>query len=179
MPTTRCDAVMVHLRPLTRRDHRFCIRLYSSPSLMRLIGPPLPPAQALRNALAATSRRSTGPEAARDWIVTAGPGRRRAGLAGWRQRGGELELGIILDEPWQRRGLAVPAMRQLAHRALAQPQVEALLIRHRVGHAAMAAVARSLGFVRCEGADHGDAGEETQLLMWRLPSPMAACDGVS
>src|SRR5690606_3777030 len=131
------EGIDVRLRAVGRRDRRFHARLYGDADLMRLIGPSLSAPAARRAAHAAALRRGAQCSDIRDWVILATQQRHRVGLAGWRRQGEALELGVMLLPSWQRRGIAVIALRQLLHLAGRSTNVRTLLIRHHPANAAM------------------------------------------
>lgn len=140
-------ASRVILRPMNLRDRRFCASLYTDADLMEKIGPPLDHEQAKRRAhlAAIATGRPSAPQCY--WVVEVGLRRVRAGLVGWTIRGTEVELGIIISLPWQRRGLSTISMRALLAHARGLNNIEKFILHHRIDNKAMAALARSLGFV--------------------------------
>ncbi len=128
------------------RDRRFYARAYSDPQLMRHIDSPLARRVALRSAAAALAGMRMHSLGARFWVIELQPSRVRIGLVGWKPVDEGLELGVILLPTWQGKGLAVQALRRLCEHALPLSATGRLLLRHRLGNVAAAAVCRELGF---------------------------------
>lgn len=160
VPPRRFDTARLHLRTLEQEDQRLYVSLYTDPELMRHVGEPLSAEAAARACGNALRQMRRAPPAAWYWVVRAE--RSDAGLLAMAFDHDEAsaELGMLLGPALHGRGYATEAVAGLVERAFAWPHRRCLRVRHLIGHPAVPAVLRRLGF----------APEEPRagLACWRL-----------
>lgn len=153
----------VALRLLAADDRVAYRALWTSPDVMRAIGPPLTPAQAdaqFERTLRHNARVTPGH---RSWMVLPAAGGGPCGLVALLRHGLRAEVGVMLQPTEQRRGVAAAALRLLLPHAFGPLGLE-IVDASRADDAHVAVIdrlLRPLGFERCAGLRPGEAG-------WRL-----------
>lgn len=151
LPTLPGDGVC--LQPLGEHagDGDLYAALYGCAHAMRWIGEPLGRGEARRRYAGAVQANRRVDAVRRVWVLRVPPDPAGLGLLGRDECDGLAEVGILLAAGRRRPGLASAAFRLLVdHHFAHQPRVD-LVARHRVGHAAAAALMARTGFVRTTG----------------------------
>ena len=144
----------LHLRPLVAGDETLYCHLYTDPALMRHIGAPLTLEAAQRDFYKACALALQSGPAAQLWIIAEHGASTGSGLLA-RVLGATAdvsELGIMLTEEGQGRGLAAEALGALTDQLFALPLLQMLWTFHAPGNASVIRLMHRMGFER--GPDH-------------------------
>lgn len=159
----------LHLRPLIDADQPFYCRLYTDATVMRHVGPPLPPESAQRAFARVLRQIAAVPARSHYWILCAPATGEALGLMALvpdLDDAGSAEVGVLLLPDAQGCGYATEAIAALADRVFADSGLQKLWTRHASGHAAAIGLMHRLGFV----ANAGEAAVPTQP-HWQLLRP--------
>lgn len=137
----------LQLRPLAEDDEALYCRLFGDPAVMaRIAAPQAGPAatQGFRQALA--MNRAQPPQRL-FWVIRTRADGEPQGLIGLTlDEPGGAEVGVVLPEAQQGRGLATEAIALLADHAFGPLGLVRLHTQHAAGHALAAGLMRALGF---------------------------------
>ena len=157
------DTPRLQLRPLGGGDEALYCSLYTDPVLMRHIGMPMSADAARRSFRTALALAAQPDPATRLWAIADRGSPSTVGLLARIRHAGasdEAEMGIMLVEQAQGRGLAAEAMGALTDRLFALPGVRRVWTRQSPGNAAVVRLMHRLGFER----DHASEGADAE---WR------------
>ena len=160
--------------PLAASDRAFYECVYGDPDLMRHIGSALTAGQARASFHAVLA--GQGREDARHylWVLREAAGASRIGLLGLvrdRETPSLVEPGAIIVSRWQRRGLALEALRSLLVRLPSLPMsttIRTLRLRHRADNIGAERICIGLGF--------SPARQEGDWRIWHHPAATPRVD---
>lgn len=146
----------LHMRLIDESDRELFCTLYSDPSTMRLIGPALTRAAAMRG-FGKALRMSRDPSRQwRSYAIVGNASGETLGFCGFNRSKspmGRIEAGIILRTEARGRGYGREAFDGLVRHALLHPAVARVFARTAPANAPMTAILQSVGFSECESAD--------------------------
>lgn len=153
----------IQLRPMVASDEALYVGLYGSPATMRHIGPPLPPLDALRSFRVAVRANVASPPSARFWVIEHRDGQQALGLIGLRWISHTTaELGVVLPEEHQAKGIAKSAIRTLLTPAFTELGLAELRTQHSKPNGLAWRLMDSLGFTATSTSPVG------QGFAWRM-----------
>lgn len=135
------------MRPLAEGDQALYVRLYTDPQVMQRIGMPQDSATATMGFGLALRFNEATPPLRLFWVIHDRSQARDLGLLGLTlDETGGGEVGVVLPEEHQGRGVATEAIAALADHAFAAMQLQRLHTRHEDGHGLAAGLMATLGF---------------------------------
>lgn len=151
------DGPRLRLRPLAPEDQALYRRLFADPVVMQHVAAAQDEATAARGFRQALAMNAALPAQRRFWVIAERNGGEAHGLIGLTlDESGGAEVGVVLPEARQGRGLATEAIATLANHAFGALGLHRLHTRHLDGHALAAGLMQSLGF---ENTARGPAPE--------------------
>jgi RimJ/RimL family protein N-acetyltransferase len=142
------------LRPLAEDDEALYVRLYSDSLAMRHIGAAQAPGTAASGFHTAMRFNAATPSVRVFWVIHDRVARQAVGLIGLAlDEPGGAEVGVLLPDEHQGRGIATQAIAVLADHAFNVMQLQRLHTRHENGHALAAALMATLGFENIAPSD--------------------------
>lgn len=162
----------IQLRHLVASDEALYVGLYGSPATMRHIGPPLPRLEACRSFRAAVRANAASPPSARFWVIEHQKGQQALGLIGLRWISHTTaELGVVLPEENQAKGIAKAAIRALLTPAFTELGLAELRTQHSKPNALAWRLMDSLGFTETGTSPVGQGFAWMMTAdQWRLSS---------
>ena len=165
--TRRDRQARVRLRSLTESDQDLFCDLYTNPTVMRLIGPPLTRAAALRSFRRALALTRETPMARRFYAIVAAGSDDVLGLCGIQRseasKRRSVEVGIILPPHVQGLGYGQATLAALTQRAFRTLRVSQVLARTASQNAGGKGILRAVGFRKI--------GREGRDELWSIPAP--------
>jgi RimJ/RimL family protein N-acetyltransferase len=155
------------LRPLLPEDESFYCRLHGDADVMRHIAAPLTPEAASRVFGSTLARNRNGIHDDQCWAITHRDNPSPIGVIGWHRLSAPMhrvgELGAILSNDAQGRGISIEAGQALMDFAFGNDVFEALLSEHAIAHHYAAIMMGRLGFAREESREDAPA-----VVVWRM-----------
>jgi len=135
------------LRPLTESDDALYVQLYTDPLAMQHIGTAQDAGTATRGFRTALRFNAATPPVRLFWVIDDRAAMQALGLIGLSlDESGGGEVGVLLPDQHQGRGVATEAIAALAEHAFPVMQLQRLHTRHENGHALAAGLMATLGF---------------------------------
>jgi len=167
------------MRPLDDGDEELYARLYTSPEVMRRIGPPQDAATAARGFRLALGFNAAASPVRLFWVIRQRSPAIDMGLLGLTlDDAGGGEVGVVLPGEHQGRGIATEAIAVLAGHAFDVMRLQRLHTRHLGDHRLAAGLMATLGFEAIPpGADTGHWRWQLTPARWRAsPRRQAMAD---
>lgn len=167
------------LRPLAEGDRALYVQLYGDAHAMQHIGAAQDAGTAARGFRTALRFNAATPPERQFWVIQDRTASQPLGLIGLSMdESGGGEVGVLLPDAHQGRGIATEAIAALADHAFSTMHLQRLHTRHQPGHALAAGLMSTLGFERIAPAA-GNGPWRWQLTAERraaLPRRQGAAD---
>ena len=146
-----------HLRPLLEKDQALYVSIYTNEALMRFVGEPMTPGDAVR-AFSAFLRSNRHGDLRRAccWVIEHdGPAREAVGLLALIPHSNAAEIGVMVLQAWQGRKVAQDVIGFLSGHVFQDESWTRTFSRHLRENEAGAGVMRRLGFREMEDVPGG------------------------
>ena len=148
------DGPRLQLRPLAEGDERLYRQLFGDPVVMERIAAPQTGEAAAQGFRLALAMNRASPAQRLFWVIQSLADGEAQGLIGLTMDApGSAEVGVVLPQARQGRGLATEAITLLADHAFGPLALRRLHTRHASGHVLAAGLMRGLGFENTSQAE--------------------------